>query len=550
MSSIKNKIKKIVCKNDAQLLIEILVSILVGGLFLVSATLGIAGIVRYNFESRTSQVAASRAAYTVNFLEQMALSDWNKLYTLASNSTTPYYIVPGATSSLIMAGEEYIIIDEVIGGLVGMWRLDESATSSAYDSSGNMIIATATGTPIKTSTSSCIIGQCLEFNAINQDYVDAGDPLPLHITGELTVSAWINPRSHGSGNSESPRIVTKSAYNPALGGSGRSWELHIEHAGSNSGEAMFQMSSDGTDAGQVRVNSINPVPLNEWNLYTGIYKPSSYIRLYKNGELENEVTQNIPATQYVNSNLFRIGARMECVNCYFDGFIDDVRVYNRALSSEEIKQLYKQKPSKRYFFASNVYRDANGFIAQSPSGNTLDPSTIKIRSVAVTQEGKTISYETYLTRSNAQTLSQSDWGAGIIEGPATSTLTGFATSSNITYTTSLTLATTSASGWLESTTYDTQDQNGGAVHSLLWNGTYPQNTVVKFQIAGSQSSSGPWSYVGPDGTSGTYFTPTGEGVQKEVLSVNNHRYIRYKIFLEPNSGNAPLVDDIHISWAL
>lgn len=549
MSSIKNKIKKIVGKKDAQLLIEILVSILVGGLFLVSATLGIAGIVRYNFESRTSQVAASRAAYTVNFLEQMALSDWNKLYTLASNSTTPYYIVPGATSSLIMAGEEYMIIDDVVGGLVGMWRLDESATSSAYDSSGNMIIATATGTPIKTSTSSCIIGQCLEFNGVN-DYVDAGDPLPLQITGELTLSAWVYPHSHGSGSSENPRIITKSAYNPALGGSGRSWELAIEHAGQSSGEARFQMSSDGTDAGQISVESINPVPLNEWNFYIAVYKPSSYIRLYKNGELENEVTQNIPATQYVNSNSFRIGARMECWNCYFDGFIDDARVYNRALSSEEIKQLYKQKPSKRYFFASNVYRDTNGFIAQSPSGNTLDPSTIKIRSVAVTQEGKTVSYETYLTRSNAQTLSQSDWSAGVIEGPVTSTLTGFATSSNITYTTSLTLATTSASGWLESTTYDTQDQNGSAVHSLLWNGTYPQNTIVKFQIAGSQSSSGPWSYVGSDGTGGTYFTPTGEGVQKEVLSVNNYRYIRYKIFLEPNSGNAPLVDDIHISWAL
>src|SRR5262249_20668528 len=67
---------------------------------------------------------------------------------------------------------------------------------------------------------------------------------------------------------------------------------------------------------------------------------------------------------------------------------------------------------------------------------------------------------------------------------------------------------------------------------LQWQETLPAGTDVVFQVGASDSQSGPWTYVGPDGTSGTYFsTASGEAIPASVTG----RYFRYQATLTASS---------------
>ena len=109
-----------------------------------------------------------------------------------------------------------------------------------------------------------------------------------------------------------------------------------------------------------------------------------------------------------------------------------------------------------------------------------------------------------------------------------------------------------ASGTLISSIFDTQATNGVAINTIIWQGNQPSGTSVKFQIASSNSTS-TWSYLGPDGSDTTYYTPTDANmpVQINLAQHNNKRYFRYKIFLEsdPDQTQSPRVDDVIINWS-
>lgn len=112
---------------------------------------------------------------------------------------------------------------------------------------------------------------------------------------------------------------------------------------------------------------------------------------------------------------------------------------------------------------------------------------------------------------------------------------------------------TSTTGTLDSTTYDTGVSAGAQLNSVLWQGNSPAGTAVRFQFAASNSSSGPWSFGGTDGTSNTYYSPSGPNVSLKLDYglYNDKRYFRYKAFLFSNSSStlSPRVDDILVNWS-
>lgn len=107
---------------------------------------------------------------------------------------------------------------------------------------------------------------------------------------------------------------------------------------------------------------------------------------------------------------------------------------------------------------------------------------------------------------------------------------------------------------LVSSTFDTGVANGVAFNSIFYQGTQPAGTSVKFQFASSVNSGGPWNYWGPDGTSSTYYAPSGPNIPAIITASqhNNKRYFRYKIFLESDTWQTatPVVDEITITWSL
>lgn len=114
-------------------------------------------------------------------------------------------------------------------------------------------------------------------------------------------------------------------------------------------------------------------------------------------------------------------------------------------------------------------------------------------------------------------------------------------------------AATSTVGVLESTPFDTEVRGGAQINSVMWKGDLPSGSSVYFQFAASNSSSGPWSFTGSDGTEATYFGPVNPNTSYKVgySLYNNKRYFKYKLFIYSDASQlrTPRVDDISINWS-
>jgi len=104
-------------------------------------------------------------------------------------------------------------------------------------------------------------------------------------------------------------------------------------------------------------------------------------------------------------------------------------------------------------------------------------------------------------------------------------------------------------GSLESSTIDTcpSESNCSAnLNTIMWQGD-ANGATVSFQIASSNNSTGPWTFYGPNGDTGTYYSPSGpnEPSIKITREHANKRYIRYKVFFNRISGSpSPVVRDV------
>ncbi len=76
--------------------------------------------------------------------------------------------------------------------------------------------------------------------------------------------------------------------------------------------------------------------------------------------------------------------------------------------------------------------------------------------------------------------------------------------------------------------------------TLSWTGSTPASTTLRFQAAGSNAATGPFNFVGPDGTAGTYFT-SGNSLSQ----FNGSRYVKYHAYLATsNTASSPVLSDV------
>ncbi len=237
----------------------------------------------------------------------------------------------------------------------------------------------------------------------------------------------------------------------------------------------------------------------------------------------------------------------------------------------------------RSFYVDNVSRDLCGAgsittaatttCASGPNtiGVTTDPSTQLVTIVVTWPAAATgVQISEYLTRSRNQSYRQTDWsGGGGQEGPVTAVNSQFASSTSINYSGtqgSIQLSGSApypASGNLYSSVFDTGVSGGVILNTLLWQGSQPTGTSVLFQIGSSNCANGAtnppgcttgtWSYLGPDGSATTYYSPGAPNISilPNPAYHNNQRYFRYKAILQSDSGNTstPRVDDVVMNWS-
>lgn len=102
------------------------------------------------------------------------------------------------------------------------------------------------------------------------------------------------------------------------------------------------------------------------------------------------------------------------------------------------------------------------------------------------------------------------------------------------------------SGWLESSVFDTGTSNTNYT-ILTWEPTTQvAGAELKFQLATSDSPTGPWSYLGPDGTASTYYTVSGMDIS---ASHDNKRYVRYKVYLSTTDDKkTPILTTVSLNY--
>ena len=210
-------------------------------------------------------------------------------------------------------------------GLVGYWTMDGKttnwSTNQELDSSGNGNTGTLVNMSQTTSPVLGKIGQALYLNGINQ-YISTGQQILPNTPSAFTMSAWVNIKSFGAGI-----IMAENTSAPYFTGG-----ILTHTAGGN----KFYFSVDGFGSSAYS----NSTPTNgTWYHVVGVYDSTSATQkevLYVNGVLQT-VTANATAFG-LSGNTVTIGARYSDI--LFNGSIEDARIYNRALSAQEVQELY------------------------------------------------------------------------------------------------------------------------------------------------------------------------------------------------------------------
>jgi len=165
-------------------------------------------------------------------------------------------------------------------------------------------------------------GKALSFDGIN-DYVQINSSVTFDFTNAITVEAWITPNLVNNWSQAS--IIS------AFEGSKYKWKLGLN----NIGNVRFDLYSGQADFISTIGGSVEAC---NWSHIVGTFDDAG-ICVYLNGIKVGE--NNWPyQLQNVNPNL-SIG--LESVNGrYFNGAIDEIRIYNRALNSDEIFYSYSK----------------------------------------------------------------------------------------------------------------------------------------------------------------------------------------------------------------
>ncbi len=105
---------------------------------------------------------------------------------------------------------------------------------------------------------------------------------------------------------------------------------------------------------------------------------------------------------------------------------------------------------------------------------------------------------------------------------------------------------TSTLGWLESNTFDVGGTSS-TFNTLSWSpSSQPAGTLAEFQVAGNNDNA-TWNFIGPDGTSATYFTAAPAALPAALAG---DRYFRYKVFMgTTNPSFTPSVTGVTVDFA-
>lgn len=208
------------------------------------------------------------------------------------------------------------------GKLVARWKFDEISGGTAADSSGNNLVGTLVGDP-QWRPSGGKIGGALEFDG-DDDYVNIDGSESIGISGDqITVCAWIR----ADRIDERQVIAAKTAWGD------NTWLVEINPTDFGAGVLNFFLSTGGSD----NFGSESAIDAGTWHHVAFVYDGMERI-IYLDGKLDagealsGDVARNDQPVRIGSWGGIDSSGQMR----YFRGRIDDVRLYDYALTQADI----------------------------------------------------------------------------------------------------------------------------------------------------------------------------------------------------------------------
>jgi hypothetical protein len=201
-------------------------------------------------------------------------------------------------------------------GVVGAWGFNEGTGATTADASGNNNTATLLGGPAWVTGK---YGKALSFDQVN-DYLSVPNSPSLNFSGNaMTLSMWINP-----GTVSGDSAVLGKFWNTNM--SSPYYQYGLELSG---GKPQFYI---GTSTGLMGAGMDTSLALNQWTHFAVVFNGLS-AQFYVNGTM---VSSKSLATGITARGMpLRMGADAD-ISQFYKGLLDNVRIYNRALSGAEV----------------------------------------------------------------------------------------------------------------------------------------------------------------------------------------------------------------------
>lgn len=244
-------------------------------------------------------------------------TSWNTTQ-VANGTHTLSAIARDAAGNTTTATSLTVTVNNAVasGGLVAAYSFNENSGTIITDTSGNGNNGTLSQA---TWYASGKFGSALSFNGTSA-YASVPDSSSLDLTNRMTLQAWVRPTA-----SSGWRTVMLKENSSEL--------IYGMYARESSNKPSGWIRTTTTTGSSLSAGATPSLPLNAWSHMTTTYDGSN-LRLYINGTLRatRAVTGNMP----VSSNPLKFGGNAIWGE-YFAGQLDNIRIYNRALTAAEIQ---------------------------------------------------------------------------------------------------------------------------------------------------------------------------------------------------------------------
>ena len=202
-------------------------------------------------------------------------------------------------------------------GLVAAYSFDEGSGINASDGSGHNLTGTVANA---VWAGPGRFGNTLSFNGTSS-WVSVADAPSLDLTTGMTLEAWVFPTALGSGLWRNVIIKERTG--------GETFNLYA-NTDTNTPALFVAQSPTGTP---IALRGTSPLPLGTWSHLAATYDGAT-LRLYVNGNVV--ASRPLTGALLTSTGALRIGGN-SLWGEFFQGSIDEVRIYNRGLTQAEIQ---------------------------------------------------------------------------------------------------------------------------------------------------------------------------------------------------------------------